>query len=98
MADVAIQFLFAMSATPSPQLRRIACSGESNGGAALAAAPRNSQAYSFNFTSPEPDQLPSSLVDRMLEMPGGGYSIGACVSQRGNNGMTTYRVLLVLYR
>ena len=90
--------LRAMNVTASAQLRRMACSGESSGGAALAAAPRNSQAYSFNFTAPEPDQLPSSLVERMLEMPSGGYSIGACVSQSGNTGMTTYRVLLVVYR
>jgi uncharacterized protein YkwD len=91
--------LAAMSATASSQLRRLACSGDSSGGAALAAAPRrNMQAYSFNFTSPKPDQLPSSLLSRILDMPSGGYSIGACVSQAGNNGMTTYRVLLVLYR
>ncbi|HWC17041.1 MAG TPA: CAP domain-containing protein, partial [Terriglobales bacterium] len=90
--------LGSMTATPSPQLRRIACSGESSGGAALAAAPRNSQAYGFNFTAPKPDQLPASMVNRILDMAAGSYSIGACVSQSGNNGMTTYRVLLVLYR
>ncbi|HVH86451.1 MAG TPA: CAP domain-containing protein [Terriglobales bacterium] len=91
--------LAAMTATGSSQLRRIACSGDSSGGAALAAVPRrNMQAYSFNFTAPRADQLPTSLVNRLLEMPGGGYSIGACMSQSGNNGMTTYRVLLVLYR
>ena len=87
-----------MNAAPSAQLRRIACSGESSGGAALAAAPRGAQAYGFNFTAPKPDQLPPSMVNRILDMPSGGYSIGACVSQAGNNGMTTYRVLVVLSR
>jgi hypothetical protein len=91
--------LAPMNATASPQLRRIACSGDSSGGAAMAGLPRrNMQAYSFNFTAPKPDQLPAALVSRIVEMPAGGYSIGACLSQTGNQGMTTYRVLLVLYR
>jgi hypothetical protein len=91
--------LAPLAATPSVQLRRIACSGDSSGGAALSAVPhRNMQAYGFNFTAPKPDQLPASLVSRILELPAGGYSIGACASQANNNGMTTFRVLLVLYR
>jgi hypothetical protein len=88
-----------LTATSSPQLRRVACSGDSSGGAALSAVPhRNMQAYGFNFTAPKPDQLPASMVSRILELPAGGYSIGACASHADNNGMTTYRVLLVLYR
>ena len=95
----ALHRLAPLSAAASSQLRRIACTGDSSGGAAMAALPRRGmQAYSFNFTAPKADQLPASLVSRVVEMPSGGYSIGACLSQTGNQGMTTYRVLLVLYR
>ncbi len=93
------QGLPAMEAVTSPQLRRMACSGDASGGAAMAALPRrNMQAYSFNFTTPRATDLPSALTKRVLEMPSGGYSIGACPSQTGNNGMSTYRVLIALYR
>lgn len=93
------QRLPAMEAVTSSQLRRIACDGDTSGGAAMAALPRrNMQAYSFNFTTPNAGDLPNALTKRVLEMPSGGYSIGACLSQGGNNGMSTYRVLIALYR
>ncbi len=93
------QGLPQMEAIASTQLRKIACSGDTAGGAAMAALPRrNMQAYSFNFTAPNPIDLPAILTKRVLEMPSGGYSIGACLSQTGNNGMSTYRVLIALYR
>jgi len=93
------QGLPAMQVAASAQLRRIACAGDTSGGAAFAAVPhRNMQAYSFNFTAPIATDLPSVLTKRVLEMPSGGYSIGACLSQAGNNGMSTYRVLIALYR
>lgn len=93
------QGLPAMAAAASTQLRHIACSGDTSGGAAFAAVPHhNLQAYSFNFTSPQAADLPSVLTKRVLEMPSGTYSIGACLSQAGNNGMSTYRVLIALYR
>ncbi|HEU5232123.1 MAG TPA: CAP domain-containing protein [Terriglobales bacterium] len=89
----------AMEAVTSTQLRRIACAGDTSGGAAMAALPRrNMQAYSFNFTTPNAADLPNVLTKRVLEMPSGGYSIGACLSEAGNNGMSTYRVLIALYR
>jgi len=88
-----------LKATASPELRRTACSGNSSAGAALVAAPHgNLQAYAFNFTAPKPGLLPSDLVNRVLELPSGSYAIGACASQRGNSGLTTYRVLIVLSR
>ena len=91
--------LAPLAGTASAQLRRVACSGDNSGGAALSAVPhRNMQAYGFNFTAPKPDQLPATLVSRILDLPTGGYSIGACASQHDNTGMTTYRVLIVLYR
>lgn len=91
--------LSALKATSSPELRRVACSGNSSGGAAMQALPqRNLQAWSYNFTAPTPDQLPSEVTTRFLELPTGGYSIGACASQPDKNGLSTYRVLLVLYR
>jgi hypothetical protein len=88
-----------MEAVASNQLRRIACAGDTSGGAAMAALPRrNMQAYSFNFTTPKAAELPDALRKRVLEMPSGGYSIGACLSEVGNSGMSTYRVLIALYR
>lgn len=91
--------LGALKVTHSPQLRRIACTGESSAGAALAGVQRqNLQAWAFNFTAPKADQLPAALVNRALDLPTGGYTIGACASQSGNNGLSTYRVLVVLYR
>lgn len=93
------QGLPTMEVVSSSQLRRIACAGDTSGGAAMAALPRrNMQAYSFNFTTPNAADLPNVLTKRVLEMPTGGYSIGACLSQAGNNGMSTYRVLIALYR
>ena len=86
-----------LQVTRSAQLRRVACSGDASGGAALGAVPRsNMQAWSFNFTAPRPNQLPGNLVSRVLDLPTGGYSIGACPAQSGN-GLTSYRVLMVLY-
>ena len=88
----------ALQMTRSPQLRRIACSGDTSGGAALSAVPhRNMQAWSFNFTGSSPNQLPANFVSRVLELPSGGYSIGVCASQ-SSNGLSSYRVLAVLYR
>jgi len=89
----------AMEAATSAQLRRIACAGDTSGGAAMAGLPRrNMQAYSFNFTTPDAADLPNALTKRVLEMPTGGFSIGTCLSQTGNNGMSTYRVLIAVYR
>ena len=89
----------ALKATASPQLRRIACTGNPSAGAALAAVPHgNLQAYAFNFTTPKPDDLPADFLTRVLESPGGSYTIGACAAQNGGNGMTTYRVLAVVSR
>jgi uncharacterized protein YkwD len=91
--------LAPLTAAASPELRRLACSGDSSAGAALSATPhQHMQAYGFNFTAPKPDQLPASLVNRVLDVPTGAYSIGACASRPDNNGMTTYRVLIVLFR
>ena len=90
--------LAPLKATASSDLRRTACSGNSGGGAAMGAVPHhNMQAWSFNFTAPKPDQLPSELATRFLELPTGGYAIGACASQPDKNGLSTFRVLLVLY-
>jgi len=91
--------LAPLKATASPELRRIACSGNSAGGAAMGSVPHhNMQAWSFNFTAPKPDQLPSEVTTRFLELPTGAYSIGACASQPDKNGLSTFRVLVVLYR
>jgi uncharacterized protein YkwD len=88
-----------LKVTASSALRRMACSGESSANAASSAVPsHNLQAYAFNFTAPNTDQLPQVLLKRALEIPSGGYSIGACSSQSGNYGMSTYRVLVVLYQ
>jgi hypothetical protein len=90
--------LSPLKVTVSPALRQVACSGESSANAAYVALPnRNLQAYAFNFTAPKADDLPPSLAKRVLELPSGGYSIGACASQAGK-GMTTYRVLMVLHQ
>jgi hypothetical protein len=91
--------LAPLKATASPELRRIACSGDNAGGAGMGAVPHNNmQAWSFNFTAPKPDLIPSQVTTRFLELPTGAYSIGACASQPDKNGLSTYRVLLVLYR
>ena len=91
--------LAPLKVTASAALRRMACSGESSANAASSAVPRhNLQAYAFNFTAPNTDQLPQVLLKRALEIPSGSYSIGACSSQSGNSAMSTYRVLVVLYQ
>lgn len=91
--------LAAMKATASPDLRRVACSGNSAAGAAMSAVPHgNLQAYAFNFTAPKPQELPADLMSRVLELPNGSYAIGACASQDAASGMTTYRVLVVITR
>lgn len=91
--------LAPLKATNSPELRRIACSGTSSAAAVLSAVPHpNLQAYSYNFTAPKPEELPSNLVSRILELPIGSYAIGACASQPDSNGMTTYRVGVVISR
>jgi uncharacterized protein YkwD len=88
-----------LKASSSSELRRIACSGNNSAGAALSAVSHgNLQAYSFNFTAPKPQEIPADLVGRVLELPAGSYVIGACASQPGDAGMTTYRVLIVLSR
>ena len=89
----------ALKATHSSQLRRVACSGDSSASAAFAALPHpGAEASAFNFTTPSPTDLPSNLMSKVLELPSGNYSIGACASQAGNDGMSTYRVVVVLYR
>ena len=90
--------LSTLNVTHSLELRRLACSGNSSAGAALATGRRNVQAYAFNFTAPRPNQLPTDLVKKVLEMPAGSYSIGACTSKPSNNGLSTYRVVMVLFR
>lgn len=91
--------LGALKATHPPALRRIACSGESSAGAAFSAVPHHdAQAFAFNFTTPSPTDLPANLVKKVLELPSGSYSIGACPTRADNNGMSTFRVLMVLYR
>ena len=88
-----------LKATHPPELRRIACSGESSAGAAFTALPhQDSQASAFNFTTPNPNDLPTNLMKKVLELPSGSYSIGACATKADNNGMSTFRVLVVLYR
>jgi Cysteine-rich secretory protein family len=91
--------LAALKATRSSQLRRVACSGESSASAAFAALPhRDSQASAFNFTTPSPTDLPSNLMNKVLELPSGSYLIGACPTKADGNGMSTYRVVVILYR
>jgi hypothetical protein len=97
------QRLGALKATHAPQLRRVACSGESSAGAAFAALPHHdpqtpAQASAFNFTTPNPTDLPANLMSKVLELPQGSYSIGACPTKADNNGMSTFRVVVVLYR
>jgi hypothetical protein len=87
-----------LKVTHSPELRRLACSGNSSAGAALATGRRNVQAYAFNFTAPQPNQLPPDVVKKVLEMPSGSYSLGACTSKPNDNGLSTYRVVMVLFR
>jgi len=89
----------ALKATHSSQLRRVACSGDGSASAAFTALPHpGAQASAFNFTTPNPTDLPSNLINKVLELPSGNYSIGACATQAGNDGMSTYRVVVVLYR
>jgi len=91
--------LAALKATHSSQLRRVACAGDSSASAAFAALPHpGAQASAFNFTTPDPTDLPSNLMKKVLELPSGNYSIGACATKAGNDGMSTYRVVVVLYR
>jgi len=88
-----------LKANASLELRRIACSGNASPSAAMGAAPRGaSQSYAFNFTAPSPEQLPTTLANRVLELSGGSYSLGACPTQPNGQGMTTYRVLMVFAR
>jgi len=89
----------ALKAMRSSQLRRVACSGDNSASAAFAALPHpGAQASAFNFTTPNPTDLPSNLMNKVLELPSGNYSIGACATKAGNDGMSTYRVVVVLYR
>jgi hypothetical protein len=91
--------LSPLQATNSPELRRIACSGDSSSHGAFGAVTQHyTQAQAFNFTAPRPDQLPSGLVKHVLDLPIGKYAIGACASQPDKNGLATYRVLVVLYQ
>jgi len=91
--------LGALKVTHPPELRRIACSGESSAGVAFSALPHHdTQASAFNFTTPSPNDLPVNLMKKVLELPSGSYSIGACPTKADNNGMSTFRVLVVLYR
>jgi uncharacterized protein YkwD len=91
--------LGALKATHSSQLRRVACSGDSSASAAFAALPhRDTQASAFNFTTPTPNDLPANLVNKVLELPSGNYSIGACATKADDDGMSTYRVVVILYR
>jgi hypothetical protein len=89
----------ALKATHSSQLRRVACSDDSSASAAFAALPHpGAQASAFNFTTPSPTDLPSNLMNKVLELPSGNYSIGACATKADNDGMSTYRVVVVFYR
>jgi hypothetical protein len=85
-----------LKASASPELRRVACSGNKSADAALSAVPHGTlQAYAFNFTAPGPEKLPSDLVKAVMEAPGGSYVIGACGNNPDNGSMSTYRVLIV---
>jgi len=90
--------LGALKVSHPPELRRIACSGEGSAGAAFGALPHQSQASAFNFTTPNPNNLPANLVKKLLELPSGSYSIGACATKADSSGLSTFRVLVVLYR
>jgi len=91
--------LGALKVAHPPELRRMACSGESSATAVFTALPhRDTQASAFNFTTPNPSDLPTSLVKKVLELPSGAYSIGACPTRADNKGMSSFRVLVVLYR
>jgi hypothetical protein len=93
------QGLAPLKAMSSPELRKLACSGNSSASAVLSAVPHaNLQAYSYNFTTSKPDQLPPNFVNRILEFSGGSYVVGACASQPDSQGMTTYRVGVVISR
>ena len=89
----------ALKATHSSQLRHVACSGDSSASAAFVALPHpGAQASAFNFTTPNATDIPSNLMKKLLELPTGNYSLGACATKAGNDGMSTYRVVVVLYR
>lgn len=91
--------LVPLKATSSPQLRRIACSGDGSSRPAFGALTQHySQAQAFNFTAPRPSELPGDLVKGVLDLPNGNYLIGACAAQPDKNGLATYRVLVVLYQ
>jgi uncharacterized protein YkwD len=91
------QGLAPLKATSSPELRKLACSGNSSASAVLSAVPHAGlQAYSYNFTTSKPEQLPQNVVNRILEFSRGSYVIGACASQPDSQGMTNYRVGVVI--
>jgi uncharacterized protein YkwD len=93
------QGLAPLKATSSPELRKLACSGNSSAAAVLSTVPHaNLQAYSYNFTTSKPEQLPPNFVNRILEFSSGSYVVGACASQPDSQGMTTYRVGVVISR
>ena len=91
------QGLAPLKASSSPELRRLACSGNTSAASVLSAIPHGGlQAYSYNFTASKPDQLPQNFVNRILEFSSGSYAIGACASQPDSQGMMNYRVGVVI--
>jgi uncharacterized protein YkwD len=86
--------------THSLSLERTACSGETSARAAFADVnhPGAAEMRAFNFTAQSPDQLSNNLKQRVLDLPTGAVSIGACSTSDPAKGFSGYRVLIVLYR
>lgn len=100
LADLRHQRKLApLAMTSSASLRQMACSGQTSAKAAFGGVHRSdTELYSFNFTASSANDLPSSLVNRVMEVPAGGFDIGACSQSDASTGFTAYRVLLVLHR
>ncbi|HET9743796.1 MAG TPA: CAP domain-containing protein [Terriglobales bacterium] len=88
-----------LAMTSSASLRQMACSGQTSAKAAFGGVHRSdTELYSFNFTASSANDLPASLVNRVMELPAGGFDIGACSQSDASTGFTAYRVLMVLHR
>jgi hypothetical protein len=88
-----------LTMTSSSSLRQMACSGVTSAKAAFGGVQHsNTELYSFNFTASSATDLPANLVSRVMELPSGGYDIGACSQSDPSTGFTAYRVLIVLHR
>jgi uncharacterized protein YkwD len=88
-----------LTMSSSSSLRQMACSGQTSAKAGFGAVHRSdSELYSFNFTASSASDLPANLVNRVMDLPSGGYDIGACSQSDPGTGFTNYRVLMVLHR